>query len=250
MPIITFANHKGGTGKSTTTLNVAAGLALQGKKVLMIDLDPQTNLSVMVGIFERQEVTMYEIMTEATSIQEGILEIQSNLWLVPSSLDLSVADLEISTLEGRENILKSKLEEIQNKFDWILIDAPPSMSLLTINGLVASSLVFIPVQTEFIALNGLTKFVEIVEKISELNNILQIGGIIPTRYDQRKVLNRGVVEKIHEMFPDKIMKSIIRENIAIAESVAGGMDIFSYAPKSNGAQDYKKLVDEILLITK
>jgi len=244
--IYCFANHKGGTGKSTTTLNVGAGLVRLGKKVLLIDLDPQTNLTVMLGIYSRPAKTLYELLSEECKVEETILSINDKLNLLPSSLDLSGAELEISTERGRETKLKRLLAPIVNKYDYVLIDAPPSMSLLTINGLVASQKVFIPVQTEFIALNGLTKFVEIINKIKALNPELQIGGVIATRYDNRKVLNRGVVEKIKELFGDKLLNTIIRENIAVAESVAGGLDIFNYAPKSYGAEDFSLLVNEIV----
>lgn len=246
--IYCFANHKGGTGKSTTTLNVGAGITLKKKKVLLLDLDPQTNLTVMLGIYNRPDNTIYEVLSDEISIDKAIIKISKYLHLVPSSLDLSGIELEISDKKGRENKLKKALINIQSDYDYILIDAPPSMSLLTINALIASSKVFIPVQTEFIALNGLARFVEIVEQIIPLNPSLSIGGIIPTRFDSRKVLNRGVVEKIKEIFPKKTMKTIIRENIAVAESVAGGQDIFQYAPKSYGAEDYQLLVNEILKI--
>ncbi len=246
--IYCFANHKGGTGKSTSTLNVGAGIANTKKRVLLIDLDPQTNLSVMLGIYDKPEHTIYEILADDVDINKSIINLNKYLHIIPSCLDLSGIELEISDQAGRENKLKRAISYITNKYDYILIDAPPSMSLLTINALLAANKVFIPVQTEFVALNGLARFVEIIEKIIPLNPKLKIGGIIPTRFDTRKVLNRGVIEKITEIFPDKIMKTITRENIALAESVAVGLDIFQYAPKSNGAIDYQSLVNEIINI--
>ena len=188
--IYCFANHKGGTGKSTSTLNVGAGLVKLGKKVLLIDLDPQTNLTVMLGIHARPDKTQYELFSEECAVEDVLISIKDNLHLLPSSLDLAEAELEISTKQGRETTLKKLIAPVVNNYDYILIDAPPSMSLLTINGLVASSKVFIPVQTEFLALHGVSKFVEIVNKVKALNPTLQIGGIIATRYDKRKVLNR------------------------------------------------------------
>lgn len=244
--IYCFANHKGGTGKSTSTLNVGAGLVRLGKKVLLVDLDPQTNLTIMLGIYSRPKNTIYELFAEECKPHDAIIEINKQLHLLPSSLDLSGTELEIYTENGRENKLKRILNDVIKTYEYILIDAPPSMNLLTINGLVASQKVFIPVQTEFIALNGLTKFVDIIDKIKPLNPSLKIGGIIATRYDSRKVLNRGVVEQIKELFSLNILKTIIRENIALAESVASGLDIFSYAPKSTGAEDYTSLVNEII----
>jgi ATPases involved in chromosome partitioning len=244
--IFCFANHKGGTGKSTTTLNTGAGLVRLGKKVLLIDLDPQANLTVMLGIYSRPVKTLYELFSEECRVEETLLSISDKLHLLPSSLDLSGAELEISGEHGRETKLKRLIAPVVNNYDYVLIDAPPSMSLLTINGLVASQKVFIPVQTEFIAFNGLAKFVDIVKKMSPLNPELQIGGVIATRYDNRKVLNRGVVEKIKELFGDKFLNVIIRENVAVAESVASGLDIFSYAPKSYGAEDFSLLVNKII----
>ncbi len=243
--IYCFSNHKGGTGKSTTCLNVGAGLANQGNKVLLIDLDPQTNLTVMLGIYDRPKVTLYELLLENEKIEKSIIKISEKLHLVPSSLDLSGAEIEISQQKQRDQLIKKMISPLESRYDYILIDAPPSMSLLTLNGLVAAQKVFIPVQSEFLALNGLAKFIEIIEKIKKLNKELEIGGVIATRYDHRKVLNRGVVDKIRELFGDKFMKTVIRENIALAESVAGGMDIFTYSPKSNGAEDYNLLVNEI-----
>lgn len=244
--IYCFANHKGGTGKSTTTLNVGAGFVKLGKKVLLIDSDPQANLTVMLGIYTRPVITIYELFSDENKVEESIIQLNKKLHLIPSSLDLSGTELEISNERGRESKLKKLLVPIINNYDYILIDAPPSMSLLTINGLLASQSVFIPVQTEFIALNGLTKFVDIIDKIKPLNPGLQIGGVIATRYDSRKVLNRSVVEQIKLLFGEKLLKTVIRENIAVAESVASGLDIFSYAPKSYGAKDYLELAKEII----
>lgn len=245
-----FANHKGGTGKSTTTLNVGAGLSKMKKKVLLIDLDPQTNLTIMLGIYNRPSNTLYEIFAEDCDIKDAIIKIDKHIDLIPSSLDSSGIELEISSNIGRESKLKQLISSITPNYDFVLIDAPPSMSLLTINALVAANKVFIPVQTEFIALNGLAKFVDIISKIKTLNTKLDIGGIIATRYDSRKILNRGVVDKIKEHFPNNFLKSIIRENIAIAESISQGLNIFDYAPKSNGALDYLSLTKEIVKLSK
>ncbi len=244
--IYCFANHKGGTGKSTTTLNIAAGLTNKKKKVLLVDLDPQTNLTIMLGIYQKQKHTLYELMSDECQISDCTFKINDYLNLIPSSLDLSSIEIEIANTRGRENKLKNILVQVNSSYDFILIDAPPSMGLLTINGLVASKKVFIPVQTEFIALNGLTKFVDIVNKVKALNQNLEIGGIIATRYDNRKILNRSVVEHIRSLYGNILLKTIIRENIAVAESVASGLDIFSYAPKSYGAEDYLSLVNEII----
>ncbi len=244
-----FANHKGGTGKSTTTLNVGAGLSKKGKRVLLVDLDPQTNLTIMLGIYNRPANTLYEILAEECRAEAAIINIGKNLDLIPSSLDLSGIELQISSEQGRETKLKRLISSVFKNYDFVLIDAPPSMSLLTINALITSDKVFIPVQTEFIALNGLTKFVEIISKMKHLNPKLEIGGIIATRYDSRKILNRGVAEKIQMLFPKLFLKTLIRENVAIAESVAHGLSIFDYAAKSNGAEDYFNLTKELIKLS-
>ena len=248
--IYTVANHKGGTGKSTTVLNIGAGFAKKKKKTLLIDIDPQCNLTVMLGIYKKPKNTLYEILADNCVANEALINIDKNFDLIPSSLDLAGSELELRQKKKPQYILKSKISNIVKEYDYILIDAPPSMGLLTINGLVASDKVFIPILSEFISLHGLNKFIEILNKVKGLNKELQIGGVIATRYDQRKILNRSVVDKTREIMGDLFLKTVIRENVTVAESIANAQDIFSYAPKSNGAMDYYKLVNEILLIDK
>jgi chromosome partitioning protein len=246
--IYIFSNHKGGTSKSTSVLNVGAGLVLKGKRVLLIDIDPQKNLTSMMGIFHRPEITTYELFTGDGSIEESIITVREKLDLIPSSLDVSGVELEIADNVGRESILKRLIDQVKDRYDFVIIDAPPSMSLITINGLVASEKVFIPVLSEFNSLLGLKSFAEIVEEVKGLNPTLDIGGVILSRYDKRKVLNRTVLDQIEEVFGDKLLKTIIRDNIAVAESPSMGQDIFTYAPKSYGAEDYLALTNEILKI--
>jgi chromosome partitioning protein len=248
--IYIFSNHKGGTSKSTSVLNVGAGLVLKNKKVLLIDIDPQQNLTSMLGIFHRPEITTYELFTGDGSIEESILNIKDKLDLIPSSLDVSGVELEIANRVGRETILKRSIDQVKDRYDFILLDAPPSMSLITINGLIASEKVFIPVLSEFNSLLGLKSFAEVVGKVKGLNPNLDIGGVILSRYDKRKVLNRTVLDQIEEVFGDKLLKTVIRDNIAVAESPSLGQDIFTYAPKSYGAEDYLALTNEILKLSR
>ena len=244
--IITISNHKGGVGKTTSALNIGAGLASFGKTVLLIDLDPQANLSQSLGIREPSE-TVYGSIRGEYPLKP--VQIAKGLDLVPSTLDLSGAEIELSSETGREYILRELLEPIRDRYDYILIDSPPSLGLLTINALTASQEVFIPLQAQYLALQGLSKLIEVIEKIQKrLNKSLRIGGVFITQYDSRKVLNRNVVETIEAHFKDKVFHTRIRDNVALAEAPTAGLDIFSYAPNSHGAEDYLALSEEIKLL--
>lgn len=241
--VISMSNHKGGVGKTTSTVNIGAGLANAGKKVLLIDLDPQANLTQSLGVKDPNQ-TIYE------ALREGKLEpqtIRKNLDLVASTLDLSGAEVDLGGEAGREFVLKELIDPIRKKYDYILIDCPPSLGLLTINALTASDEVFIPLQSEYLALQGLTKLMEVVSKIQKrLNKKLKVGGVFLTQFDGRKVLNKDVATSVGDHFKDKIFKTRIRENVSIAEAPSAGKDIFAYAPKSPGAVDYSKLCEEII----
>lgn len=244
--IITISNHKGGVGKTTSTLNIGAGLASLGKTVLLVDLDPQANLSQSLGIREPLE-TVYGSIRGDYPLKP--LPIAGGLDLIPSTLDLSGAEIELSSETGREYILRELLEPVREAYDYILIDSPPSLGLLTINALTASQEVFIPLQAQYLALQGLSKLIEVIEKIQKrLNKSLKIGGVFITQYDHRKVLNRNVVETIETHFKEKVFKTRIRDNVALAEAPTAGLDIFSYEPKSYGAEDYMSLAKEIAIL--
>jgi chromosome partitioning protein len=242
--VISISNHKGGVGKTTSALNIGAGLTKLGKKVLLIDLDPQANLSQSLGIVE-PERTIYGALRGDYSLQP--IEVVTGLSIVPSTLDLSGAEIEMSGEAGREYILKELIDPIRASYDFILIDSPPSLGLLTINAFTASDIILIPLQAQYLALQGLTKLIEVVDKIQKrLNKDLKLGGVFITQYDNRKVLNRDVAETIEKHFKNQVFNTKIRDNVALAEAPAQGVDIFRYNPKSYGAEDYLALSNEIL----
>lgn len=242
--IISVSNHKGGVGKTTTTVNIGAALAQLGHKVLLIDLDPQANLSQSLGL-EDKEPNIYQLLKgEGRPLPINVAE---RLDVIPSSLDLSGAEVELAGEAGREYILEELLQPLKFRYDHILIDCPPSLGLLTINALTASDEVLIPIQPHYLAAQGLSKLLEVVEKVRKrINKRLKVGSILVTLYDGRKVLNRDVLEALETRFPKELLKTRIRENIALAEAPTQGLDIFRYAPKSNGAEDYLAAGRELL----
>lgn len=241
---MSFSNHKGGVGKTTSAINVGAGLNKLGKKVLLIDLDPQANLSQSLGLIN-QERTIYGELKGEYKLEPVL--VLKGLDIVPSTLDLLGAEIELSSEFGREYILKELIDNIRDSYDFIIIDSPPSLGLITINSFTAADEIIIPLQAQFLAMQGLTELVEVVEKIKgRLNKTLKVGGVFITQYDGRKVLNRDVFETINEHFKSEIFKTKVWGNIALAEVPAQGMDIFRYSPKSSGAEDYLALSKEIL----
>jgi chromosome partitioning protein len=215
-----------------------------GKRVLLIDLDPQANLTLSLGM-PRQPQSIYEaIRGEAPLVPYPAKE---NLDVVISTLDLSGAEMELINEAGREYLLRELIEPVRGKYDFILIDCPPSLALLTLNALAASDLVYIPLQTEFLAMQGLAKITQVIDKVRiRLNKSLRIGGVIATMFDARKVLNRDVVETIKKYFGEQVFKTMIRDNVALAEAPAQRKDIFAYSPSSIGAEDYLNLSREVL----
>jgi len=242
--VISLLNHKGGVGKTTSAINIGAGLVELNKRVLLIDLDPQANLTLSLGI-PRQKSSIYEALRGESELTP--YTVKEGLDVITSTLDLSGAEMELINEAGREYILKELLEVVIEDYDFIIIDCPPSLGLLTLNALTSSRYVFIPLQTEFLALQGLAKIKQIVDKVRfRLNKDLEIGGVIPTMYDHRKVLNRDVVETIKKYFGKKVFNTFIRDNVALAEAPAQRKDIFDYQRKSPGAVDYLDLCQEIL----
>lgn len=242
--IYAVSNHKGGVGKTTSTVNIGAALANKDNKVLLVDLDPQSNLTQSLGI-KNAEITIYENLRGEKAILP--LEARKNLFVLPSSLDLSAAEIELSSEPGREYVLKEILSQLKDKFDYIFIDCPPSLGLLTINALAASDYVLIPLQAEYLPLRGLAKLTEVINKIkNRLNPKLEIGGVFLTQYDSRKVLHRDIAENVKNFFGSKMLKSTISNNIALAEAPSQGKDIFLYNKNCKGAQDYNNLCNELI----
>ncbi|MDX2133430.1 MAG: ParA family protein [Saprospiraceae bacterium] len=242
--VVSFLNHKGGVGKTTSAINVGAGLVELGKKVLLIDLDPQANLTIALGI-PRQRHSIYEAMRGEAELSP--VNHKPGLDVVTSSLDLSGAEMELINEAGREYILRELLAQVADDYDYVLIDCPPSLGLLTLNALTSSRWVLIPLQAEFLAVQGLAKIKQVIDKVRfRLNKNLDIAGVVPTMYDNRRVLNRDVVETIQKYFGDKVFNTYIRDNVALAEAPAQRKDIFAYNAKSSGAQDYLDLAREII----
>lgn len=242
--VISLLNHKGGVGKTTSTINIGAGLVELDKRVLLLDLDPQANLSLSLGV-GRQSTTLYEALRGEADLAP--VNVRDNLDVVPSTLDLSGAEMELINEAGREYILRELLEGVRDAYDYVIIDCPPSLGLLTLNALTSSDYVLIPLQTEFLALQGLAKIKQVIQKVKlRLNKKLEIIGVLPTMYDGRKVLNRDVVETIQKYFGHLVFETYIRDNVALAEAPAQRQDIFAYSSNSPGAEDYLSLSREIM----
>lgn len=241
-------NQKGGVGKTTSVMNIGIGMKNTGKRVLLIDLDPQANLTSALGFQSQQlESTVYEWMKGETSFEDTVLEYQS-LFLIPSNVELSAADIELSQVTGRELLLKKAIDSVLDRFDYILIDCSPTLGLLALNALTAVDEVIVPIQPEYLPLEGVSYLMKTIELVRErLNHDLKVGGVIVTRYEGRKNLHREVVDILRTHFEDKLFNTFIRNNVALAEAPSYRKDIFTYKPDSNGAQDYEALCKEILI---
>ncbi|GCD09432.1 ParA family protein [Clostridium tagluense] len=250
METICIFNQKGGVGKTTTNINLCSYLALQGKKILTIDIDPQGNTTSGLG-FDKKKINLstYDLLTSDISIRDTIKECEliNNLYLVPSKMELAGAEVELINRSNRENILKEKLKEIEGEFDFIFIDCPPSLGILTINALTASTSVLTPIQCEFYALEGVGQLVNTIQLVKKsLNKNLEIQGIILSMYDNRTKLCNEVVSEVKKYFNDKVYKTTIPRNIRLAEAPSFGLPIMLYDDKCKGAEAYEQLANEFL----
>ena len=247
--IIAIANQKGGVGKTTTSINLSASLAELGKKVLTIDMDPQGNTTSGLGIDKNQvENTVYELLLEEVSTDECIYtSVTEGLDVIASNINLSGAEVELISIENKEFLLKEKINLLRDNYDYIVIDCPPSLNLLTINAMTTSDTVLVPIQCEYYALEGLSQLIHTIELIKErLNPDLEIEGVVFTMYDARTNLSLQVVENVKENLQQNIYKTIIPRNIRLAEAPSYGMPINLYDPKSTGASAYQRLADEVM----
>jgi chromosome partitioning protein len=247
---IAIFNQKGGVGKTTTNVNLAACLALKGKKILILDIDPQGNTTSGIGIVKKDlEITAYEILIDdklepETAIMGTCI---NNLDIIPASVKLAGAEIELVQLEGREKRLKKALSKIKSKYDYIFIDCPPSLGLLTINSLTAVDSVLIPIQCEFYALEGVSQLMSTVELVKKnLNPGLEIQGVILSMFDGRTNLAIQVVEEVKKYFREKVYSTVIPRNVRLAEAPSYGLPITEYDPKSRGAEAYLEFADEFL----
>lgn len=248
--VYAVVNQKGGVGKTTTTANLGAALSDKGQRVLLVDIDAQANLSAHFGISQddtAERATMYDVLRHGVPIVEAVLPINERLSIAPASLLLSAADLELGGIIGRELLLRKALKPVLDDYDYVLIDCPPSLGLLSLNGLVAATRVVVPVQSEFLALHGVRQLLDTIDQVrSAYNPALAVGGVLICLHDSRRRLARSVAETVREYFGDLVFKTTIRTNVALAESPAKGASIFQYDPRSTGAEDYMNLANEIL----
>lgn len=247
MRVIAFINQKGGVSKTTGVVNIGYGLHALNRKVLLLDMDPQAHLTYSLGIESHElENSTYSLLKGESPVSDVIVH-RKGVDILPASLELSGAEIELSSMPGREVLLKESLASLHSEYDYVLIDCPPSLGLLTLNALTAASEVYIPLLPEFLALRGVRKLMEVVEIVRKrLNPVIHITGVLISRFDNRKILHKEIVENVKSVFGKAVFDTYIRENIAIAEAPSYGENIFEYKPNSNGAADYEALCLEII----
>ena len=248
--IISVANQKGGVGKTSTTINLSTLLAKKGKKVLLIDADPQGNATSGVGAEKDIELSTYDVLVGETEIEETLEDTMiEGLKVCPSNINLAGAEVELVSMMSREQRLKEKLESVKEDFDYILIDCPPSLGLITLNAFTASDSVLIPVQCEYYALEGLGQLINTINLVKKhLNKGIEVEGALLTMYDARTNLSNQVVKEVKKYFNDKVYKTVIPRNVRLSEAPSYGMPITEYDPRSKGARSYEKFTREFLKI--
>ena len=247
--IIAVANQKGGVGKTTTSINLSAAMASKGKRILVIDIDPQGNCTSGLGVDKNEvENTVYEVLLDDCTVKESILKTNyENLDLIPSNINLAAAEIELIGISRKEYILRDALDYVREDYDYIIMDCPPSLNVLTVNAMTAADTVIVPIQCEYYALEGLSQLIHMINLVRErLNRKLDIEGIVFTMYDARTNLSPQVVENVKEHVEQRIYDTIIPRNVTLAEAPSYGEPVTVYDRKSAGAQAYLKLADEIL----
>ncbi len=253
MKTIAFANQKGGVGKTTSVINCSAALSLKDKKVLMVDLDPQAHLTAGSGISPyKLEVTIYDVLKGEADPREAVITLKQEyglLDLMPASISLAGADTDFVSEPGREYLLREALHKVRPAYDYVIIDCPPSLGILTVNAFTAADSIIVPLQTEYFALHGTRQLMQIISKVqSRLNPDLTMAGVLITMLDSRNNIHTEIVETIKNKFDNRVFNTVIRRNIALVESPSFGQSIFDYKPSSSGAKDYKNFVEELLKV--
>lgn len=248
--VIAVSNQKGGVGKTTTCVNLAAYVALGGKKVLIVDTDPQGNASSSLGFFDRKDKnSLYEVLCNDMTAKDAIRACEvENLFLLPASSDLAGAELELAQVViGRERVLEEKIAEVKDVYDYIFIDCPPSLGMLTVNALAASNGVLVPIQSEYFALEGLSQMMNTIKLVKKfLNPTIEVEGVVLTLYDNRSKLSKGVTEEIEKLFGSKVFSTKIPRNVRLAEAPSYGKPVVLYDRKCAGAKAYESLAEEFI----
>ena len=245
---LAIVNQKGGVGKSTTAVNLGASLAEMEKKVLIVDVDPQGNATSGLGVEKSTvENSIYNVLVDDTDLDKAVLKTETkNLYLLPSNIDLAGAEIELVSMMSRENRLKIALEDNEDEYDYIFFDCPPSLGLLTLNALSAADSIIVPIQCEYYALEGLGQLIETIKLVqNNLNEELEIEGVVLTMYDARTNLSKQVSEEVKNFFENKVYETVIPRNVRLSEAPSFGQPVIEYASNSKGAKTYRKLAKEV-----